>query len=303
MFDAEYRQLAKDREATGENATCLAITMQLGYTVEMIENTPKDGQMGIMCGCPPAHLELKPGMRCLDLGSGAGTDVILCALKVQGNGGKAFGLDILPEMTARAASNAGRTKGLAPGTAEFKVCNINAGEIATTFEQDYFDVVTSNCCVCLFEQPVVFPTIFACLKPGGVFCFAESMQKAPLPPEMRAVLREAYEKKIYPCGRDAACKGFRASVAIAHDQVMSVETISADLARHGFVCVEACATLVNPQGLSPKPLPVPELTADSLSKSELDDFRVRFARAWAKYPIDDHVVYACMKARKPSSSS
>merc|ERR1719163_367833 len=182
LFDKEYRQVALDKEASGEDLTCLAITMQLGYTQKMIDVTPKDGQQGLMCGCPPAYVDLKPGMHCLDLGSGAGTDVILYALGVQGNGGKAIGLDILPEMTERAAGNASRTPGLQAGTTEFRLGNVNEGDLATNFEQNSMDLVTSNCCVCLMAQATVFPDIFNVLKPGGVFCFAESMRRAPFDP-------------------------------------------------------------------------------------------------------------------------
>lgn len=301
LWNKEYKKLAEDKSASGEDRSCLAITMQLGYTEKMLSVTPKDAQQGIMCGCPPAYLDLKPGMHCLDLGSGAGTDVILCALGVQGNGGKATGLDILPEMTQRASDNAAATPGLQAGVAEFKVVNINEGHIATNFADASMDVVTSNCCVCLFVQEKVFPTIFNVLKPGGVFCFAESMRKKPFDPDsaIYKMFREAYSKGVYPTGRDAACKGFRASIACTHENPMTPELVMKSLADYGFKDVTQAVALRNPQGMSPKPLPVPQLTSDSLSKAELDDFCARFKDAWASYDIDEHVVYACIKATKP----
>jgi SAM-dependent methyltransferase len=304
LWNKEYKKLADDKQASGEDATCLAITMQLGYTQKMLDVTPKDAQQGIMCGCPPAYLDLKPGMQCLDLGSGAGTDVILCALGVQGNGGKATGLDILPEMTERAAGNAATTPGLQAGTADFKVVNINEGHIATTFEDNTMDVVTSNCCVCLFVQATVFPTIFNVLKPGGVFCFAESMCKKPFDPEtaIYKLFREAYEKGIYPTGRDSACKAFRASIACTHDNPMTPELVMKTLSDHKFVGVSQVAALKHPQGLSPKPLPPPQLTSDILDKAQTEDFCNRFAEAWKDYDVDEHVVYACIQAKKPEGS-
>jgi len=240
-------------------------------------------------------------MQCLDLGSGAGTDVIICGLQVQGLGGKAIGLDILPEMVARAAANAEATDGLQLGTTEFRLANVNEGEIATAFADQSMDVVTSNCCVCLFVQDIVFPTIFNVLKPGGVFCFAESMMGAPFDTNSKIykLFREAYQKGIYPSGRDASCKGFRASIACTHSNPMTPELVKHTLEAHGFVDVCEVARLKNPMGLSSKPLPMPDLMSDSLSELELAEFHAAFAEEWGTYDIDAHVTYCCVKARRP----
>jgi len=302
LWNKEYGFLAKQKDVSGQDPSCLAIQMQLGYTEDMLKILPKDCQMGIGCGCPPAHLDLRPGMQCLDLGCGAGSDVIICATKVQGSGGKAIGLDILPEMTSRASANAASVAGLERGTIEFMLGNVNNGELPSIVKDGTFDVVTSNCVVCLFHQDIVIPHIFNALKPGGKFCFAESMRKAPFAKDsaMYSLLREAYKHAIYPVGHDASCKCFRASMACTHDNPMTPEQIQRVLREKGFVDVAVCSTLPNPHGISAKPLMMPTFACESLTGEELADFTTRFKRAWADYDPDAHVTYVCIKATRPS---
>jgi SAM-dependent methyltransferase len=59
----------------------------------------------IGCGNPVAVAELNPGETVLDLGSGAGLDVLLSARRV-GPTGRAIGLDMTPEMLELARRNA-----------------------------------------------------------------------------------------------------------------------------------------------------------------------------------------------------
>ena len=56
------------------------------------------------CGNPTALADLRPGEVVLDLGSGGGIDVLLSARRV-GPTGKAYGLDMTPEMLALARAN------------------------------------------------------------------------------------------------------------------------------------------------------------------------------------------------------
>lgn len=301
LWNKEYGDLAKNAEINGLDPVCYAMNVQLGYTEDMLKKAPVDCQMGIGCGCPPKHLQLQPGMQCLDIGSGAGLDAILCAKEVQGNGGKAIGLDILPEMIERASGNAAKAEGLDAGVTEFKLGNVNAGELPNMFKNETFDAVTSNCCVCLFNQDTVIPHIFNVLKSGGTFCFAESMRKAPFGEDspIYNLFREAYQKVIYPVGRDASCKGFRASIACTHENPMTPEQIQEVLKKNGFINVTVCCALPNPTGTSQKPLACPTLGSTSLSADELADFQTRFGKAWADYDIDSHVTYVCIKATKP----
>ena len=56
-------------------------------------------------GDPGRHAALQPGQTVLDLGCGAGPDLVLAAQDV-GAGGTVVGVDLLPEMCARARSGA-----------------------------------------------------------------------------------------------------------------------------------------------------------------------------------------------------
>ncbi len=55
-------------------------------------------------GDPGRHAELQPGETVLDLGCGAGPDLVLAAQDV-GTGGRVVGVDLLPEMCGRARDN------------------------------------------------------------------------------------------------------------------------------------------------------------------------------------------------------
>lgn len=75
------------------------------YDNENSANLPEDilaASFG--CGNPTALAELHPGETVLDLGSGAGLDVLLSARRV-GPYGKAYGLDMTDEMLAAARAN------------------------------------------------------------------------------------------------------------------------------------------------------------------------------------------------------
>ena len=80
---------------------------RLGYTAEDLAALPGDADLGLGCGAPINHLELRPGETVLDLGSGAGVDVFIAAGKV-GPEGKAIGVDMTPQMVARARDNAAK---------------------------------------------------------------------------------------------------------------------------------------------------------------------------------------------------
>jgi arsenite methyltransferase len=112
------------------------------------------------CGNPTEVADLRPGETVLDLGSGAGIDVLLSAQRV-GPTGKAYGLDMTDEMLALALDNkvkAGATN------VEFLKGYIEA--IPLPSEQ--VDVVISNCVINLAaDKSKVFAETYRVLKPGG----------------------------------------------------------------------------------------------------------------------------------------
>jgi arsenite methyltransferase len=112
------------------------------------------------CGVPTAVADLHPGEVVLDLGSGAGADVLISARRV-GPTGKAYGLDMTDEMLELARRNA----------AEAGATNVEflGGQIEhIPLPADSVDVVISNCVINLStDKPAVFASTFRVLKPGG----------------------------------------------------------------------------------------------------------------------------------------
>jgi arsenite methyltransferase len=112
------------------------------------------------CGNPVAVAELNEGEVVLDLGSGGGIDVLLSARRV-GPSGKAYGLDMTPEMLALARRNA----------AEAGATNVEflEGRIeAIPLPAETVDVVISNCVVNLSpDKGAVLSEAFRVLRPGG----------------------------------------------------------------------------------------------------------------------------------------
>jgi len=109
---------------------------------------------------PVQHLQLQPGERVLDLGSGGGIDVFLAA-KAVGPTGHVIGVDMTPAMLERARCNA--EKG-GYANVEFREGRLERLPV----EDGTIDAVTSNCVINLVpDKAAVFAEIARVLKPGG----------------------------------------------------------------------------------------------------------------------------------------
>jgi SAM-dependent methyltransferase len=82
-----------------------AVAALAGYSAEQLDALPPDAVHNAFgCGDPLAFSEVREGDVVLDLGSGAGIDVLLAAKKV-GPRGRAIGIDMTDAMLARARDN------------------------------------------------------------------------------------------------------------------------------------------------------------------------------------------------------
>jgi arsenite methyltransferase len=118
------------------------------------------------CGVPTAVADLRAGETVLDLGSGAGADVLISAGRV-GPTGRAIGLDMTDEMLDRARANA-REAGA--DNVEFLKGHIE--EIPLPDRS--VDVVISNCVINLSgDKQRVLDEAARVLRPGGRFAVSD----------------------------------------------------------------------------------------------------------------------------------
>ncbi len=112
------------------------------------------------CGVPTAVADLREGETVLDLGSGAGADVLISARRV-GPTGRAIGLDMTDEMLDLARSNAAKA---GARNVEWLKGHIEAIPLPDAS----VDVVISNCVINLSaDKPRVLREAARVLKPGG----------------------------------------------------------------------------------------------------------------------------------------
>ena len=150
----------------------------LGYPEELAR-VPESAVESFAGVANPFSLgRLRPGERVLDLGSGAGTDSLVAAQMV-GDRGRVTGIDMTPEMVAKARSAAAE---LGAGNVEFL-----EGEAETLpFEDGSFHVVISNGVVDLIpDKDAVFSELFRVLVPGGRMQIADVTIQSPVSAEGR----------------------------------------------------------------------------------------------------------------------
>lgn len=173
-----YASVSEEPERDFIFPTGRAWAEDLDYPAELA-NVPESAVESFAGVANPWALgRLAPGERVLDLGSGAGTDSLIAAQMV-GEQGHVTGIDMTPEMLAKARA----------ATVEMGATNVEfvEGEVERLpFPDASFDVVISNGVIDLVpDKDAVFTELFRVLGPGGRIQVADVTIQNPVSAEGR----------------------------------------------------------------------------------------------------------------------
>lgn len=164
-----------DTSCCGDAPTGKNVFSEGLYLADELDGVPLSAALATLgCGNPTAVAQLNEGDVVLDLGSGAGLDVIISARRV-GPTGHAYGIDMTDEMLALARKNA----------AEAGVDNVTflKGDIENVpLDDASIDVIISNCVVNLAaDKPQVLREMRRILRPGGRIAVSDVVIEGGLP--------------------------------------------------------------------------------------------------------------------------
>lgn len=167
----EVKEYVKQRYAgrvkdSGDRGCCggqldAKVALSAGYSEEQLAGLPAHAtEHSFGCGNPVALAGIQAGQTVLDIGSGAGIDVLLAARKV-GAEGHVIGLDMTPEMIEAARKNAAEA---GAANAEFRLGDAEDMPV----ESGTVDWIISNCVINLSpDKAKVFGEAYRVLRPGG----------------------------------------------------------------------------------------------------------------------------------------
>ena len=172
---AEYAAVAEHPDQGFHFHTGAHLAAILGYPEEWIAALPPSAVQSMAgTGNPFALGELQPGEHVVDCGSGAGADSLIAA-RLVASSGRVIGVDMTPEMLAKARANAELAD---LGNVEFREGVIEALPVP----DDWADVVISNGVLNLVpDKRLALGEIFRVLRPGGRIQLADIVLDRPVP--------------------------------------------------------------------------------------------------------------------------
>jgi SAM-dependent methyltransferase len=201
--EPDIREVVRERYATAARAAAGARPADCGcgpvstvsatgdqvFGSTLYDDAETDGatanavQASLGCGVPTAVADLHEGEIVLDLGSGAGADVLISAWRV-GPTGKAIGLDMTDEMLELARANAA-----AAGVDNVELVRGYIEDIPLPAES--VDVVISNCVINLAgDKRRVLAEAARVLRPGGRFAVSDVIADPDMDEATRADMRQ-----------------------------------------------------------------------------------------------------------------
>jgi len=176
----KYLKVAASPEGLFRYPTGRAGLEALNYAPDMVRGLPEP-VAAAYCGVgnPFTLGPIREGEAILDIGCGAGVDSIIAA-KLAGPSGAVTGIDLVPEMLARASENA-RLAGVDNATFQ------ESSAEQLPFLDNSFEVVISNGVFNLVVDKVkALGEVYRVLKPGGRFMLADQVLAGELPKETKA---------------------------------------------------------------------------------------------------------------------
>jgi SAM-dependent methyltransferase len=202
------------------------ISKKVGYSDSELNAVPEGANLGFGCGNPVAIASLKEGDVVLDLGSGAGFDAFLSAQRV-GKTGRVIGVDMTPEMVAKAKENAKKGN---YANVEFRLGEIEKLPV----DNNSTDVIISNCVINLSpDKEAVFKESFRVLKAGGRLMVSDLVLAKELPKEIKESV-EAYVGCLAGAIKKAEYLGFIEKAGFKDIKIVSEASYPVDAMFEGF---------------------------------------------------------------------
>ncbi len=172
-----YASVSNDPDQEFMFPTGRAWARDLGYPPDLLARIPETSCESFAGVANPFSLgPLMPGEVVLDIGCGAGMDTLIAAQMV-GHTGSVTGIDMTPDMVAKA-----RRSTAAMGAGHVTIVEGSAERLP--FDDASFDVVISNGVIDLIpDKDAVFAEITRVLRPGGRIQLADVTIQRPVSEE------------------------------------------------------------------------------------------------------------------------